>query len=264
VTKFKKFKWQKQPVNFLRLLPNIITLSALCIGCTSIRFALDAKWEHAAFCIVIAAILDGIDGRVARFLNATSTFGAELDSLCDFVNFGLSPVLITYLWIFNQYNIKLISWGVVLFFAICTALRLARFNTMALSPLEDKTFSKFHIGIPSTAGALLAILPLVNELEMKDYTGFSFHSHPFIIGIYQCIIGFLMVSTVPTFSPKNISIQPRQMGIALIFVAANLIMIFLHTWMILPLYGLAYLLSIPYSYKQWKMYSALQLSKKTE
>lgn len=261
MTKFKKFKWQKQPVNFLKLIPNILTISALCIGCTSIRFALDAKWEQAAFCIVIAAILDGIDGRVARFLNATSTFGAELDSLCDFINFGLSPVLITYLWIFNQYSIKLISWGVVLFFATATALRLARFNTMAFSPLEDKTFSKFNIGIPSPAGALLAILPLINELEMKDYTGFSFHAHPLMIGLYQSIVAFLMVSTVPTFSPKNISIQPKRMGIVLIFVAANLIMIFLHTWVMLPIYGLIYLLSIPYSYRQWKEYNSSQTLK---
>ncbi|MDX1923738.1 MAG: CDP-alcohol phosphatidyltransferase family protein, partial [Rickettsiaceae bacterium] len=112
MAKFRKNKLKNQKISLIRIIPNLITVSALCIGLSAIRFSLDAKWEQAVGCILVAAILDAIDGRIARYLNATSTFGAELDSLCDFVNFGIAPVILTYLWILNEYRIKVLSWGV--------------------------------------------------------------------------------------------------------------------------------------------------------
>jgi CDP-diacylglycerol--serine O-phosphatidyltransferase len=253
-SRIRKIKWSNQPVSFLKIVPNLLTISGLCIGFSAIRFAMDQKWEIAALCVVIASLIDGIDGKVARLLNASSTFGAELDSLCDFVNFGITPVIITYLWIFNDYSIKVFSWSVVLFFTICTSIRLARFNTMAISANEDRIFSNYFIGIPAPAGALLALLPLINEFEIKEYTSFSFHSHPFIIGIYQCIIGVLMASRIPTISLKKVTINPKYISLILGLSGAFVISMILLTWIVIPILAIIYIFSIPFSY-----YSAKKL-----
>ena len=131
-----------KPVPFTRLLPNIVTLIGLIIGVSSIRFALDSRWETAVYCTLIATIIDGVDGRVARMFNATSHFGAELDSLCDFVNFGLCPAILLYLWSFQQYEYKVISWASIMLFVVCMAIRLARFNTALVAPKDGRFLSK--------------------------------------------------------------------------------------------------------------------------
>lgn len=244
-----KIKWDKGKISLVRLIPNILTISGLCIGLSAIRFAVAEKWELSIVCIVIASFIDGIDGRIARLLDSASTFGAELDSLCDFVNFGIVPVLVTYLWIFDDYGIKVFSWSVVLFYAVCTSIRLARFNTMAITKVEDKVYNNFFIGIPAPAGALLALLPLINELDMKYTTGFSFQSHPFIIGIYHCTIGLLMASRIPTYSFKKITISPKDFALILAVSAILVITLFLFPWFMLPILGVAYIASIPFSYR---------------
>jgi CDP-diacylglycerol--serine O-phosphatidyltransferase len=248
----KKFTLGKKPVSILKLIPNIVTILGLCIGFSAIRFALDSKWELAVLFIIIAAVIDGIDGTIAKILNATSSFGAELDSLCDFVNFGITPVLITYLWIFNDYSIKVISWGAVLLFSVCTVLRLARFNTLASSASEDKALSKFIIGVPSPAGAMLALFPIAFEFHLSEYTGFSFHSHPFIIAFYQSIVGILMASRLPTYYLKNISVQPHNLWFTFIILGIIVISVFLYPWISLPFIGLVYVCSFPFSYISWK------------
>jgi CDP-diacylglycerol--serine O-phosphatidyltransferase len=247
-SKIKKFRLNSEPISFVKIIPNILTIMGLCVGFSSIRFAIDAKWEAAAFCVLVAAFIDGIDGKIARLLNASSRFGAELDSLCDFANFGIAPVMITYLWIFDDYSIKVFSWSIVLFFTICTSIRLARFNTMALNSSEDKIYSNFFIGIPAPAGAILAILPLIHEFEIKEYTGFTFHSHPVIIGIYQCIVAILMASRLPTYSLKKLKIEPKYVSSILGLFGALLITLILLTWIVVPIIALIYVLSMPLSY----------------
>ena len=136
MSKLKKSPRILKPVPVVKLIPNILTLIGLVIGVSSIRFALDSKWEISVYCILIATIIDGLDGRIARMLNATSHFGAELDSLCDFANFGLCPAFIIYLWSFQQYEYKVTSWAAITFFIVCMGIRLARFNATIIKPVE--------------------------------------------------------------------------------------------------------------------------------
>ncbi|MDX1924336.1 MAG: CDP-diacylglycerol--serine O-phosphatidyltransferase, partial [Rickettsiaceae bacterium] len=135
---------------------------------------------------------------------------------------------------------------------LCTALRLARFNTMSLSKDEDRQFVNFFVGIPAPAGALLALLPVIYEFELKDIYEISFKTHPYLVGIYQSIIALFMASRIPTFSPKIITIEPKNMGFVLIFASVVTIFVFLSTWVALPIVAILYLCSIPYSYIQWK------------
>ena len=252
MAKNRRINFRNRPVTFLKLIPNIITIIGLCTGFSAIRFALDSKWEFAVLCTIFASILDGLDGKIARLLNSTSTFGAELDSLCDAINFGVAPVLVTYLWTFNDYSIKVVSWATVLLFTVCMVLRLARFNTMAISASEDKILSGFFIGIPAPAGAILALAPLIHEFYLKEYTNFSFMPHPLIIAVYQCIIGFLMASKLPTYSIKNLSVDPKNLWLWLILSGIAVISIFLYTWVLLPLIALLYIFSLPFSYLSYK------------
>src|ERR1043165_3042887 len=138
-----------------RLIPNMLTLFALCAGLSSIRFAMDARWEHAVLAILFAAIFDALDGRIARLLDSTSKFGAELDSLSDFISFGVAPAMILYLWALDQSG--RIGWGLFLVFSACTALRLARFNTKLDNTDLPAWTSRFFTGVPAPAGAALAL-----------------------------------------------------------------------------------------------------------
>ncbi|MGI8527000.1 MAG: CDP-diacylglycerol--serine O-phosphatidyltransferase, partial [Pseudolabrys sp.] len=146
------------PVPVRTLLPNIITLLALCAGLTGIRMAFEGRGELALAAIVFAALLDGIDGRVARMLKGTSKFGAELDSLADFVNFGVAPALIIYFW--GLHELKSVGWIATMVFAICSALRLARFNVMIDDPNKPAWAGNFFTGIPAPAGAITVLLPV--------------------------------------------------------------------------------------------------------
>ncbi|GEP00836.1 CDP-diacylglycerol--serine O-phosphatidyltransferase [Methylobacterium haplocladii] len=186
-----------RPVPFRMIAPNMITLLALCLGLTAIRLAFEGKFEPAVIAVVVAAVLDGIDGRVARLLKGTSRFGAELDSLADFVNFGCAPALILYG--FALHNLRSVGWIVALVFAIAMALRLARFNAMLDDPSRPEWKKDFFVGMPAPAGALTAMLPLY-----LHFLGFTFESwaSPLVLA-YVLGIALLVVSTVPTFSGKT-------------------------------------------------------------
>ncbi|MGI4775595.1 MAG: CDP-alcohol phosphatidyltransferase family protein [Janthinobacterium lividum] len=243
--KTKKFK-TKEPIAFTKLIPNLITLMGLVIGVSSIRFALDSKWEHAVCCIVVAGIFDGIDGRVARLFNATSNFGAELDSLCDFANFGLSPAIIIYLWSFQQYEFKLISWAVILLFVVCMAIRLARFNTSIFYECDSNIHSKyFSLGVPAPSGAILSLMPIMLDFEITTSLGFNIRSDTLLIDIYVILIAMLLPSRLPTFLFKNIKIKPRYILLFFIFSAILIINTLVYPWITLPVLGLLYILSIP-------------------
>ena len=150
-------------LSILKLLPNFLTLLALTIGLNSFKMALEGNWERAVICIVVAAIIDGIDGKLARLLNATSSFGAELDSLCDFVNFGVCPVVVLYLWLYTIIAPAFL-WSATVTYTICMSIRLARFNTSVLNP--SKISKMFFIGVPAPCGAMLVLLPLILSFEI--------------------------------------------------------------------------------------------------
>lgn len=205
---------KKRPISLRAILPNMVTLLALCAGLTSIRLAMEGRFEFAIFAMVLAAVLDGLDGRVARLLKSSSKLGAELDSLTDFVNFGVAPGMILYLWLLH--DLRSLGWIAALVFAICMALRLARFNVANASKNKrnksDEWQDNYFTGVPAPAGAMCALLPLsLQKIGVPIDTDWAI-----VILIYVLFIGFLVVSTVPTFSGKNMgSGIPRDFALPL-------------------------------------------------
>jgi CDP-diacylglycerol---serine O-phosphatidyltransferase len=237
-----------KPVPFRMIAPNMITLMALCLGLTAIRLAFEGKFEPAVIAVVVAGVLDGIDGRVARLLKGTSRFGAELDSLADFVNFGCAPALILYGFVL--FHLKSMGWIVALIFAIAMALRLARFNAMMDDPGRPEWKKDFFVGMPAPAGALTAMLPLY-----LHFLGFSLESWaaPAIL-IYVLCIALMVVSTVPTYSGKTMGKRvPRSLvlPIFLFGVAAFGILISYPFEALVAVSG-GYLLTIPVVAAQYR------------
>jgi CDP-diacylglycerol--serine O-phosphatidyltransferase len=232
------------------MIPNMMTLLALCAGMTAIRFALQTKWEHAVTAVLIAAILDGLDGRIARLLKATSKFGAELDSLSDFICFGVAPAMIMYLW--SLHNAGSPGWALALLFAVCSALRLARFNTMIGQANLPPYAYNFFTGVPAPAAAGLALLPLMLSFELGE----TFFSSPLVTGLVLIAVAFMMVSRIPTFSLKGLRIPQPYVLVG--FIALALLAGFLVTapWVTLPMIEIVYAASIPFAIKS---YRALEL-----
>jgi CDP-diacylglycerol---serine O-phosphatidyltransferase len=224
-----------------RLIPNAITVGALCAGLSGVRFAIDARWEMAVAAIVVAAILDGLDGRMARLLNGTSKFGAELDSLADFVSFGAAPALIVYLWVLNGWGG--VGWVIALGFAVCCALRLARFNTALADPNPPRWAGHFFTGVPAPAGAGLALLPMMLHFEV----GPGWVDKPLIGALTLAIVAFLMVSRLPTFSGKKVHIPRGWMVPTLVMVGLFFAMLASAPWATLLGLGIAYVGAIPVS-----------------
>jgi CDP-diacylglycerol--serine O-phosphatidyltransferase len=235
-----------------RLFPNMITTGALCCGLMGIRWALTGNWETAVIFIMVAAVLDGMDGRIARMLKASSQFGAQLDSLSDFICFGVAPPLMLYLW--NLKEVKGYGWAIVLFFAVCTAFRLARFNT-ALSEEHEPWEKMFFTGIPSPAGAMLCLLPLV----MSFYSETAYN-HPAFNIFYVAVVGALMASRFPTFSLKG-GMRIRQDLVLPVMLGFGLLVVAFVTapWATYIVCGIAYLLHLPvaaYVYRRKRLASA--------
>jgi CDP-diacylglycerol--serine O-phosphatidyltransferase len=201
-----------KPVPVRVIIPNIITLIALCLGLTAIRLAYEGRYEPAVIAIVVAALLDGIDGRVARLLKGTSRFGAELDSLADFVNFGVTPALILYS--FTLHELRSLGWIAVLVFAIAMALRLARFNVMLDDPHRPEWKKNFFTGMPAPAGAVTSLLPLY-----LSFLGVPIEAAvaPVVL-VYLLGLAFLMVSTIPVYSGKNVGSRVPRHWVLPIFV----------------------------------------------
>ena len=238
----------KQPIPFIKLLPNFITLLGLLVGVSAIRFGLDGRWEKAVYCILVAAIIDGVDGRIARMLNATSPLGAELDSLCDFANFGVIPACLVYLWSFQQYEYKVLSWGSILLFVACMALRLARFNTSIFHEGPSKKSENFFTGVPAPCGALLILNPMILEFEVSSILGINIRAHTIMIDLYIVIIAFLLTSRLPTVSTKNIKIKHEYLSLAMSVFAIVIINLIVYPWYLLPILSFIYIISIPFCY----------------
>tara|TARA_B100001057_G_scaffold463046_1_gene516624 strand:- start:1615 stop:2406 length:792 start_codon:yes stop_codon:yes gene_type:complete len=220
------------------LLPNILTLAGVCLGISSIKFSIDGNFTLAVILILIAAILDALDGRIARLIKGTSDFGKELDSLTDFVSFGIAPVFILYFWELNNYG-KL-GWAITLIFSVCCVLRLARFNVTKVNDSENWK-NNFFEGIPSPAGGLLILMPLIYELTDLNI-GFEIKK---ITPYLTVLIAILLVSKIPTLALKKISISPRTsvfllLGIGIVFIA-----LLFYTLEALLIFGISYLISIP-------------------
>ena len=235
------------------LLPNILTLGGVCLGISSIKFSIDGNFSLAVTLILFAAILDALDGRIARLIKGTSEFGKELDSLTDFVSFGIAPVFILYFWELNTYG-KL-GWAISLIYSVCCVLRLARFN---LTKYDDQQEWKnnFFEGIPSPAGGLIILMPLIYELteinlniSIREYT-------PFL----TIIIAVLLVSKIPTLSFKRISISSKATIFLLLAAGMIFIALLFYTFETLLFFSIVYLISIPASIfifkNQQKKYSS--------
>ncbi len=229
------------------LIPNFFTLLALCAGLTSIRMAIEHRYDIAIAAIILAAFLDALDGRIARLLKASSRFGAELDSLADFVNFGVAPGIIIFTWALG--DLKSIGWIAVLLFSLCAALRLARFN-VALEVEEPIWKGNYFVGVPAPAGAIVLLLPLY--LEGLNYPLIS-GTAPLILA-YTVVIAFLMVSRVPTFSGKLIGQKIGREYVLPVFVFAVLFIAVLVTYPYITLtFGtLLYLAFIPVSFWRYR------------
>tara|TARA_X000000950_G_scaffold114900_1_gene144458 strand:- start:434 stop:1225 length:792 start_codon:yes stop_codon:yes gene_type:complete len=220
------------------LLPNILTLAGVCLGISSIKFAIDGNFSLAVTLILFAAILDALDGRIARLIKGTSEFGKELDSLTDFVSFGIAPVFILYFWELSNYG-KL-GWAITLIYSVCCVLRLARFN---LTKIEDTEGWKnnFFEGIPSPAGGLLILMPLIYELTNLNIGFDVINLTPYL----TILIAILLVSKIPTLALKKISISSKTtvfllLGIGIVFIA-----LLFYTFETLLIFGIIYLISIP-------------------
>src|SRR6266702_2867364 len=235
-----------RPIPVRMLVPNFITLLAICAGLTAIRLSTEGRMELAVYAIVFAAVLDGLDGRVARMIKGQSKFGAELDSLADFVNFGVAPGLILYFWQLHQLGNG--GWIACMVFAISGGLRLARFNASIDDPNKPVFAATSFTGVPAPAGAITVLLPI--------YLGFLGLPMPpvTLTAIYTLLIGFLMVSRLPVFSGKSVKMRVPPEMVLPVFVSVVFFIALLvgYPWHILSACTVLYLLSLPWGWKSYR------------
>jgi CDP-diacylglycerol--serine O-phosphatidyltransferase len=242
------------------LVPNIITLLALCAGLTAIRMAFEDRYGLALAAVVFAAVLDGLDGRLARLLKGTSRFGAELDSLSDFVNFGVAPALILYFW--GLHELKSAGWIAAMVFAICTGLRLARFNVMIDDPDRPAWTANFFVGMPAPAGAITVLLPIyLSFLGLPRSEVLTW-----IMLFYTLGIALLMVSRLPVFSGKRVGTRvPTEMvGPVILLVILSVALLISYPWALLTAATLAYLVGLPFGYLSYRGYEQRSREAKSE
>jgi CDP-diacylglycerol--serine O-phosphatidyltransferase len=253
-----KRRFRRIPVR--TLVPNVITLLALCAGLTAIRMAFEDRYVLALAAIVFAAFLDGIDGRLARFLKGTSRFGAELDSLADFVNFGVAPALILYFW--GLHDLKSAGWIAAMVFAICAALRLARFNVMVDDPDKPAWASNFFVGVPAPAGAITVLLPIYMVLLGLPRSEWL----SWLTLVYTLAIASLMVSRLPVFSGKRVGtrVPPEMVGPAVVVAVLFIALLIAYPWIILTAGTLAYLGALPFGYLSHRGYERRTRESKAE
>lgn len=255
-SEMRRLRFRNIPVRVV--LPNLVTLLALCMGLTSIRYAIEGRFETAITAVMAAAVLDGLDGRIARALKGTSRFGAELDSLSDFVDFGVAPALLLYLW--SLHEIKGLGWFAVLVFVIAAALRLARFNVMIDDPTKPAWHADFFVGMPAPAGAVTVLLPLylnLSVLELPATKGLAIFNIFYVIAI-----ALLMASRIPHFSGKRIGRIPRDLVIPVLFgVGATILLLAIYPMELLAVVSLAFLAMIPLSVKHYNKLAKAEATK---
>ena len=228
-------------LKLVHLVPNMLTILGLCAGMTSIRYALDGRYELAVTLLLAAAVLDGLDGRSARMLNLTSRLGAELDSLADFLSFGVAPAVLTYLWTLR--SVRGVGWAVAMLFATCCALRLARFNTELDVPDRPRWTQYFFTGIPAPAAAGLALTPMIISFVVGD----GWPRNWLLNAAFLVFVAGMMVSRVPTYSIKRIRITPDQVLPTLLLASVVIVGLVVEPWLTLSLIGIVYLCSLPFA-----------------
>lgn len=238
----------KSKFSFSKLFPNMVTIAAICFGLSSIRYALDAKWEISVFLIMIAGFLDVVDGRLARYLKATSNFGAYLDSLADFINFGVAPAIVLYLWNLKYISFKGVGWALVLFYVICAAIRLARFNSDLDDDTQQDWQSEYFKGVPAPMGAILLLTPMMISFQFA----FPISYLEEILAFYLIIIGALLVSTIPTFSTKKLTISKEYLSLFYVVVGIIIALLIIEPWLLLSTLSFIYLLCIFFSIKSFR------------
>ena len=227
-----------------KLLPNILTIFSLCLGLTSIRYSIDNNYQASIALIIIAAFMDGIDGRLARALGSATGFGAQLDSLADLVSFGVAPSILLYKYSLHKLPLN-IGWGAVLFYSVCGLLRLARFHIQEADSNLKFVTKQCFIGIPITASACFTTLPIM--LKFKALSGTEISFSPTFFMIYIIILGIYMISNLPTFSTKNITISKRYAAFTMVFITALIMSLIIAPWVILPIIAVIYLILNVYS-----------------
>lgn len=242
----------RRTVPFRAIVPNVVTLLALCAGLTSIPLSMQGRFEWAVWAILVAAILDGIDGRVARLLKSTSNFGAQLDSLADFVNFGVAPALLLYIWTLKA--VGPIGWIAAMVYAICAALRLARFNAALDGEPQPHWQKDYFVGVPAPAGALTVLFPLY--LAKTGILGVA--DIPLIVALYTVLIGLLMVSRLPTYSGKRAGARIPGESVMPLFVLVVLLagLLASYTFYVLAVSTALYIAHIPFAGRSWRKHQA--------
>ena len=227
------------------ILPNMLTLIGVCIGLSSIKFALDEKFELAIIAIIFAALIDGLDGRIARLIKATSKVGKELDSLTDVISFGVAPSFVMYFWLLN--NLGKFGWLLCLIYVVCVTLRLARFNVN--SNEEPSWKDNFFEGVPSPAGGILVLMPLIFSLSEFDFLIISYN---ILVPVFFISVSFLLISKFPTYSLKKIII-PRSMTVFLLFgIVLFFGLLLIYPFKVITISGFIYLSLIPISFLHYR------------
>ncbi|MCX8999063.1 CDP-diacylglycerol--serine O-phosphatidyltransferase [Rhizobiaceae bacterium BDR2-2] len=228
------------------IIPNMITVLAICAGLTGIRLAFENRYELAVGMVLLAAFLDGIDGRIARLLKATSKFGVQMDSLADIINFGVAPALVVYVYMLDQSHS--LGWIAALLYAIAASLRLARFNVMAERDVKAPWQSAYFVGVPAPMGAMLVLLPVyLGFLGVPQTQPFAYAS-----AAYTVLIGFLLISRLPVWSGKSGSRIRRDLVLpGLLLVVLYVALLMSYTWQVLSVTVLAYLVFLPFSARSW-------------
>ena len=227
------------------ILPNMLTLIGVCIGLSSIKFALDEKFELSVIAIIFAALIDGLDGRIARLIKGTSKVGKELDSLTDVISFGVAPSFVMYFWLLN--NLGKFGWLLCLIYVVCVTLRLARFNVN--SNEEPSWKDNFFEGVPSPAGGILVLMPLIFSLSGFDFLIISYNV---LVPVFFISVSFLLISKLPTYSLKKIII-PRSMTVFLLFgIVLFFGLLLIYPFKVVFLSGFIYLSLIPISFLHYR------------
>jgi CDP-diacylglycerol--serine O-phosphatidyltransferase len=244
---------RRRLVPFTAVLPNLVTLLGLCAGLTAIRMAVEQRFDLAVGAIIFAIILDGIDGRLARYFRASSRFGEQLDSLADFVNFGVAPAIFLFIWRVDE--LSSFGWICVLVFAICTGLRLARFNAALLAEEPRPDWSRdFFVGVPAPAGAALVLLPyFLQRTFLVDFSPAAI-----VVAVYALVIGLLMVSRLPTLSGKRFGRRiPRDRVLPVLVIGVLLVALFAsYPFSFLATGAIAYLAHIPFAWRARRLAQA--------
>ena len=234
-------KQKLKSLPFRKIAPNIVTMLALCAGVTSIRYSISADWMKAVLCIFIAALFDGLDGRVARMLKGSTKFGAELDSLSDFVSFGVAPAILLYQW--SLFSLPKFGWFFCLLMSIGMAMRLARFNTMLDEEPQPVYWQYFFVGVPAPAAAALTMMPVMISFDFPEFN-WLLRSHGFCATLL-CVVTFLMVSRIPTVSTKKMKVPTYMFMPMMLIVALFATFIITQPWVTLGVMTMLYALSIP-------------------